>query len=133
MKKYIVPLFFSILTFFAVFFLLKQLKVTPDELRLELDALVLENDVFQLFYCLEGADNFTEKHSVKTIVLGNNKTQKIEFLLPFNTPIIKLRIDIGENEQQKLMKINSVQLKRSEEHTSELQSRPHLVCRLLLE
>lgn len=111
MKKYIVPLFFSILTFFAVFFLLKQLKVTPDELRLELDALVLENDVFQLFYCLEGADNFTEKHSVKTIVLGNNKTQKIEFLLPFNTPIIKLRIDIGENEQQKLMKINSVQLK----------------------
>src|SRR5690554_7663452 len=25
------------------------------------------------------------------------------------------------------------QLKRSEEHTSELQSRPHLVCRLLLE
>src|SRR3989442_9828371 len=27
----------------------------------------------------------------------------------------------------------SVLLKRSEEHTSELQSRPHLVCRLLLE
>src|SRR5690554_7302097 len=25
------------------------------------------------------------------------------------------------------------QIKRSEEHTSELQSRPHLVCRLLLE
>src|SRR5690554_7640620 len=28
---------------------------------------------------------------------------------------------------------NSVELFRSEEHTSELQSRPHLVCRLLLE
>src|SRR3989442_3516019 len=27
----------------------------------------------------------------------------------------------------------SVDLSRSEEHTSELQSRPHLVCRLLLE
>src|SRR3989442_11889780 len=27
----------------------------------------------------------------------------------------------------------SLKLKRSEEHTSELQSRPHLVCRLLLE
>src|SRR5690554_2348924 len=27
----------------------------------------------------------------------------------------------------------SAQLSRSEEHTSELQSRPHLVCRLLLE
>src|SRR5690554_7599008 len=28
---------------------------------------------------------------------------------------------------------NSVDWERSEEHTSELQSRPHLVCRLLLE
>src|SRR5690554_7553471 len=28
---------------------------------------------------------------------------------------------------------SSVEVKRSEEHTSELQSRPHLVCRLLLE
>src|SRR5690554_7615111 len=30
-------------------------------------------------------------------------------------------------------KIEEVLSKRSEEHTSELQSRPHLVCRLLLE
>src|SRR3989442_9071093 len=29
--------------------------------------------------------------------------------------------------------ISSLQIVRSEEHTSELQSRPHLVCRLLLE
>src|SRR5690554_7622508 len=30
-------------------------------------------------------------------------------------------------------KISAMNLIRSEEHTSELQSRPHLVCRLLLE
>src|SRR5690554_7057499 len=30
-------------------------------------------------------------------------------------------------------KVNGKKLFRSEEHTSELQSRPHLVCRLLLE
>src|SRR5690554_7776368 len=29
--------------------------------------------------------------------------------------------------------LDSISKKRSEEHTSELQSRPHLVCRLLLE
>src|SRR5690554_7677761 len=29
--------------------------------------------------------------------------------------------------------LNAVSIARSEEHTSELQSRPHLVCRLLLE
>src|SRR5690554_7012425 len=30
-------------------------------------------------------------------------------------------------------KVNYPKINRSEEHTSELQSRPHLVCRLLLE
>src|SRR5690554_7681777 len=33
-------------------------------------------------------------------------------------------------DQEKIRRLN---IKRSEEHTSELQSRPHLVCRLLLE
>src|SRR5690554_7014756 len=33
----------------------------------------------------------------------------------------------------KTLSFLSISTKRSEEHTSELQSRPHLVCRLLLE
>src|SRR3989442_5055036 len=33
----------------------------------------------------------------------------------------------------KLHPLHQFRVKRSEEHTSELQSRPHLVCRLLLE
>src|SRR5690554_7126824 len=36
-------------------------------------------------------------------------------------------------EDLKLMKKDRLVENRSEEHTSELQSRPHLVCRLLLE
>src|SRR5690554_4095818 len=32
-----------------------------------------------------------------------------------------------------LRPLNAAEIHRSEEHTSELQSRPHLVCRLLLE
>src|SRR5690554_6957086 len=46
---------------------------------------------------------------------------------------------IGEKTQEELMKhfktISKIKAasERSEEHTSELQSRPHLVCRLLLE
>src|SRR5690554_7631545 len=35
-------------------------------------------------------------------------------------------------ERRKLLKKFGAELVRSEEHTSELQSRPHLVCRLLL-
>src|SRR5690625_5739037 len=58
-----------------------------------------------------------------------------------NTPIsiIKTRVQIWERAIQKHQKemggklIISTESLRSEEHTSELQSRGHLVCRLLLE
>src|SRR2546422_5676273 len=40
---------------------------------------------------------------------------------------------LWELDERDLDQVNAVNLKRSEEHTSELQSRLHLVCRLLLE
>src|SRR5690554_7331260 len=51
-----------------------------------------------------------------------------------STPVV-LTNDLIENETI-LAAVNTTstpELARSEEHTSELQSRPHLVCRLLLE
>src|SRR5690554_5962270 len=42
-------------------------------------------------------------------------------------------IDIGEKDQKNPLPWDKIDSVRSEEHTSELQSRPHLVCRLLLE
>src|SRR5690554_6957355 len=42
-------------------------------------------------------------------------------------------ISFGQREIHKLRSVPSFNINRSEEHTSELQSRPHLVCRLLLE
>src|SRR3989442_7067391 len=41
-------------------------------------------------------------------------------------------VDLHARQQTIAMQINAYN-SRSEEHTSELQSRPHLVCRLLLE
>src|SRR5258708_14288513 len=41
--------------------------------------------------------------------------------------------DIGKNPLRQLTRIRAAQTMRSEEHTSELQSPDHLVCRLLLE
>src|SRR5690554_3758642 len=41
----------------------------------------------------------------------------------------KIRMDCSSTAAM----ANLLTIKRSEEHTSELQSRPHLVCRLLLE
>src|SRR3989442_6262725 len=48
-------------------------------------------------------------------------------------PIYAFRRGMRTAEVQALTKIDPWFLERSEEHTSELQSRPHLVCRLLLE
>src|SRR5690554_7473980 len=43
-------------------------------------------------------------------------------------------IDLWLSRKNRVLPFNNPEnIKRSEEHTSELQSRPHLVCRLLLE
>src|SRR5690554_7285904 len=42
-------------------------------------------------------------------------------------------ISVTGNSETNIMSCLMAKSKRSEEHTSELQSRPHLVCRLLLE
>src|SRR3989442_3517778 len=46
-------------------------------------------------------------------------------------PLFTRRSENASN--QPVIRIGALEIGRSEEHTSELQSRPHLVCRLLLE
>src|SRR5690554_7589459 len=59
-------------------------------------------------------------------------------LVSENYPLVKQRALFENKTQLELDAIDTAKLPqlgfdRSEEHTSELQSRPHLVCRLLLE
>src|SRR5690606_8566133 len=44
-----------------------------------------------------------------------------------------LGVTIGTEEDSKALNLTKLRYHKSEEHTSELQSREHLVCRLLLE
>src|SRR5690554_7478334 len=46
---------------------------------------------------------------------------------------VATRFRFTRNVSPVLRRVNPMNTGRSEEHTSELQSRPHLVCRLLLE
>src|SRR5690554_7441943 len=56
------------------------------------------------------------------------------YLLSFDMPFKKWGFGVQVNQFRAGQgNYNSLQGLRSEEHTSELQSRPHLVCRLLLE
>src|SRR3989442_7051856 len=48
-------------------------------------------------------------------------------------PLLRARLPNGRDQHRRHLRQRGLVEERSEEHTSELQSRPHLVCRLLLE
>src|SRR3989442_7426459 len=63
-----------------------------------------------------------------TTLFRSRAVQRREHVLPLHMKAV----DVVETAVPGLNDINGFHVKRSEEHTSELQSRPHLVCRLLL-
>src|SRR5690625_6875383 len=81
---------------------------------------------------------WSDSRAVETGCSIEKKLNRKDFLerhynLPGNFTFSKLKW-IQDNEPEIFEKIDKIMLPgRSEEHTSELQSRGHLVCRLLLE
>src|SRR5437870_10209261 len=69
-------------------------------------------------------------HQGRRIHQGRQNSGAVIAICRSRTGRARLQIN-GEERQQQREKIR--QIVRSEEHTSELQSRGHLVCRLLLE
>src|SRR5690554_7058207 len=88
-------------------------------------------------YPKTGEDN--SKVCLKIAKVSNGKTKAIDLgsyeyipRIKFSTKENKL-MALTLNRHQNHLKYHWIDVLRSEEHTSELQSRPHLVCRLLLE
>src|SRR5690554_7560594 len=67
-------------------------------------------------------------HDALPISLSINKVCKVSVQTIVLIPLLKVY-----NQIKAMVMDTVIQKGRSEEHTSELQSRPHLVCRLLLE
>ncbi len=80
----------------------------PAEIRIVLDAKVVVDDSFQIFYTEDGTFDFTEESSVRINVNGSNSSQQIVFPLPDKTQISNFRIDTGENPNQKPVVVNSL-------------------------
>src|SRR5690554_7619301 len=78
-----------------------------------------------------GRDFFAGQNTIKNgvfFVIGTGHFHKTCFINP------KLKYTTNENTLKMIDQgPKTLSVFRSEEHTSELQSRPHLVCRLLLE
>src|SRR3989442_11449018 len=74
------------------------------------------------------ADRADQEHAAR------GEAQQVLRLRPELRTLDAVRAVAGDREQRRLDLLGPLQHHlRSEEHTSELQSRPHLVCRLLLE
>src|SRR5690554_7590002 len=63
------------------------------------------------------------------------RTVRLNGFRPGKVPMSVVKRRFGDSVRQEIVGevMRDNYIKRSEEHTSELQSRPHLVCRLLLE
>ena len=82
MTKYIIPFIFSMLAFALIVLVLDPIKTKPNEIVLELDAVVLENDILQAFYLQDGMEQFTEQQSTTLNVIGKAKAKKYNLCYP---------------------------------------------------
>ena len=111
MKRYLTALLIGVLSFGAIFYLLEGRSVKPSAMTIEIDATILKDDIFYVYYRPEGIRKWSNKHSVYRRVKGNKKPQILSFVLPIDKPIKRLRIDLGSNVDQAPMIITSVLIK----------------------
>lgn len=78
--------------------------------NVKLNMIVPENDNFQIFYTEFETEGFDEKKSLWMPVTGKDEPQIITFKLPQDVLPTNLRIDLGNNENQKPMKFNSFKM-----------------------
>lgn len=109
-KKYASAVLIALLVFVSARFFMGVTGERPTEITVSLNATVLQNDTFQLFYT-NGNGRFTEEHSVVAKIKGEDRPQTVEFVVPMDTAINKLRIDIGNNKSQMPIRISAVHLK----------------------
>src|SRR5690554_7289451 len=99
-----------------------------DELKSDLIALIRIKEWKTLKYELEKLEAVSVAELFKDI---SERDKIIIFRLLDKQQTKEVFKLLSHSKQQEI--INGLAVNRSEEHTSELQSRPHLVCRLLLE
>ncbi|TBN00188.1 hypothetical protein EYD45_14715 [Hyunsoonleella flava] len=86
-----------------------ELKEDP-KLQVLINAIILENDVFEVYYYELGQDTFHPKDFVFTKVIGKPESQDIIFILPEKTYPERLRLDFGKIKTQKPIKLNHIKI-----------------------
>jgi hypothetical protein len=70
-----------------------------------------KDDVFQLYYTEDGSLNFNDEMSIRLPQKGSENPQEVVFKMPNNVLPTNIRLDLGENPEQKSIVVNSMRLK----------------------
>jgi hypothetical protein len=70
-----------------------------------------KDDVFQLYYTEDGSLNFNDEMSIRLPQKGSENSQEVVFKMPNNVLPTNIRLDLGENPEQKSIVVNSMRLK----------------------
>lgn len=111
MRRYIIAIFVSLISFYTIKNFLSNRKINPTNILVEVDATVLERDIFYVYYLNENQQQWSDEYSRHQRIKGSEKEQKITFSLPLEKPIRRIRLDIGANKQQQPIIIKSITLK----------------------
>ena len=79
-----------------------------DGLWIVLNAVVVKDDQWQLMYQTDKIQDWTSTAELKKDVSGYSRAQKIVFKIPQGTKITKIRIDLGDNEDQDFLDIYKI-------------------------
>lgn len=88
----------------------QELQIENQKLMLIINAKVLIDDVFEVYYYEKGQETFKSKDFISKHVIGDQKAQNISFLIPDGVYPERLRLDFGKTPTQKEIKLNYVKL-----------------------
>ncbi|MDT0622105.1 alginate O-acetyltransferase AlgX-related protein [Croceitalea vernalis] len=91
-------------------YLLFNIKDKPAFIELEIKAEFLQDDHLQVFYKYLGQEKFTEKQSTRITFEGKQGIRKFRLKLPVIKSLQELRLDLGQNKNQKEINIRSIDL-----------------------
>lgn len=83
---------------------------SPDQVTLTLETSFLQNDKFQIYYTKEPNVELSGEHVIDKYVYGNAQMQKIDFKFPKGVIPFKIRLDLGENMDQKNISVKNISI-----------------------
>ncbi len=87
--------------------------VRDDIFTVSFDLIVEKDDNMQIYYTVDGIENFNENESVWFPVVGSKEVQKVQFKLPEGIIPTAVRVDFGhgKNELQSNVELKSFRMK----------------------